>query len=85
MFSYIEKKEKMVLVQHCLNKTLSDNQKSAKHTSKNDDNLDDMNLKAEIKIQLCPAYKITYDRMDKTIITGLWSRLESLYITKEPV
>ena len=41
-----------------------------------------MNLKAASTIQLCLADDVMYNVMDKETVTGLWSRLETLYMMK---
>jgi len=41
-----------------------------------------MDLNAASTIQLCLAEEIMYDVMDEETTTGLWSRLETLYMTK---
>ena len=46
------------------------------------ENWEEMDLKTASTIQLCLADEIMYNVMDEEIITGLWSRLEMLYMTK---
>ena len=41
-----------------------------------------MNLKAASTIQLCLT-DIMYNVMDEKMATGLWSRLETLYLTQK--
>ena len=41
-----------------------------------------MDLKATSTIQLCLADKVIYNVMDEEMATELWSRLETLYMTK---
>jgi len=41
-----------------------------------------MNLKAASTIQLYLADKVMYNVMDEETVTGLWSRVETLYMIK---
>jgi len=41
-----------------------------------------MDLKAASTIQLCLADDVMYNMMDEETVTGLWSRLETLYMMK---
>ena len=41
-----------------------------------------MDLKAASTIQLCLADDVMYNVMDEETVTGLWSRLETLYMMK---
>ena len=41
-----------------------------------------MDLKATSMIQLCLTDEVMYNVMDEEMATGLWSRLEILYVTK---
>ena len=41
-----------------------------------------MDLKTANMIQLCLANEVMYNVMDEETTTGLWSRLELLYMTK---
>ena len=41
-----------------------------------------MDLKAASTIQLCLVDEIMYNVMDEETAAGLWSRLETLYMTK---
>ena len=43
---------------------------------------EEMDLNAASTIQLCLADKVMYNVMDEKMVTGLWSRLETLYMTK---
>ena len=41
-----------------------------------------MDLKVTSMIQLCLADEVMYNMMDEETVTGLWSRLKMLYMTK---
>ena len=56
--------------------------KSAKLVGTSNEDWEDMDLKAINTIQLCLADEVIYDVMDEEMATGLWSRLETLYMTK---
>jgi len=44
--------------------------------------LREMDLKTVSMIQLCLADEMMYNMMDEEITTGLWSKLETLYMMK---
>jgi len=67
-------------VQQGLHKTLQG--KSSKSTGKSDKDWKEMDLKAASTIYLCLADEVIYDVMDEETAIGLWSRLETLYMTK---
>jgi len=69
-----------LLVQQCLHKTLQD--KSAKPVGTSNEDWEEMDLKAASTIQLCLVDKVMYNVIDEETVTGLWSRLETLYMTK---
>ena len=69
---------KTLLVQKSLHKTLQG--KSVKTAGTSDENWEEMDLKAAIMIQLCLADEIIYNVMDEETVTGLWSRLKTLYM-----
>ena len=47
-----------------------------------DEDWEEMDLKAASTIQLCLADEVMYNVMDEETVTGLWSRLETLYMTE---
>ena len=47
-----------------------------------DEDWEEMDLKTASTIQLCLADEVMYNVMDEDMATGLWLRLEFLYITK---
>ena len=67
-------------MQHGLHKTLQG--KTAKPTGTSYEDWDEMDLTAASTIQLCLADEVMYNLMDEEMATGLWSRLEILYMTK---
>ena len=70
----------MLLMQHDLHKTLQG--KPSKPTCTSDMDWEEMDLKAASTIQLCLTDEMMYNVIDEEIITGLWSKLETLYITR---
>ena len=56
--------------------------KSAKSAGTLNEDLEEMDLRAASTIQLCLADEIIYNVMDEETATGLWLRLETLYMTK---
>ena len=42
----------------------------------------ELDLKVASTIQLCLAEKVMYDVIDEETTTGLWSKLETLYMIK---
>ena len=73
---------KALLVQQGLHKTLQE--KSTEPAGMSDENWEEMDMKAANTIQLCLAYEVMYNVMDKEMTTCLWSRLETLYMTNTP-
>jgi len=71
---------KALLVQQGLHKTLLG--KSGKSASTSNKHWKEIDLKATSTIQLCLADEIMYNVMNEEIGTGLWSKLETLYMTK---
>ena len=71
---------KALLVQQGLHMTLQE--KSAKHVGTSDEDWEEINLKVASTIQLCLADEVMYNVMDEEITTGLWSKLEMLYMMK---
>jgi len=69
-----------LLVQQGLHKTLQG--KLVKPASMSNEDWEEMNLKAASTIQLCLVDEVMYNVMDEETATELWSRLETLYITK---
>jgi len=69
-----------LLAQQGLHKTLQG--KSGKLVGTSNEDWEEMDLKAASTIQLCLADEVTYDVMNKETATGLWSRLETLYMMK---
>ena len=69
-----------MLVQQGLHKTLQG--KSAKPASTSNKDWEEMDLRAVSTIQLYLADKVMYNVMDEETATGLWSRLETLYMMK---
>ena len=67
-------------MQHGIHKTLQG--KSAKPAGTSNEDLEKMNLKAASTIQLYLADEVMYNVMDEETATGLWSRLEMLYMMK---
>jgi len=63
-----------------LHKTLQG--KSAKPADTSNENWEEMDLKTTNMIQLCLADEVMYNVMDEKMATGLWSRLDTLYMTK---
>ena len=57
-------------------------EKLVKPAVTSNEDCEEMDLKAASKIQLCLAYEVLYNVMDKKTAIGLWSRLETLYMTK---
>ena len=70
----------MLLVQHGLHKILQ--KKSEKLAGMLDENWEELDLKMASTIQLCLADEAIYNMMDEETNTGLWSRLETLHMTK---
>ena len=71
---------KALLVQQGLHKNLLG--KSGKSTGTSNKHWKEIDLKAISTIQLCLADEIMYNVMDEETGTGLWSKLEILYMTK---
>ena len=67
-------------MQYGLHKTLQE--KSTKHAGTSDEDWEEMDLKISSTIQLCLADEVMYNIMDNEKATRLWSRLETLYMTK---
>ena len=67
-------------MQQSLHKTLQG--KSTKSAGTSNENWEEMDLKAVSTIQLCLADEVMYNVMDEETATRLWSRLETLYMTK---
>ena len=68
-----------MLVQQDLHKTLQG--KSEKPAGTSNENWEEMDIKAASTIQLCLVDEV-YNMMDEETATGLWSKLETLYMTK---
>ena len=47
-----------------------------------DEDWEKLDLKAVSMIQLCLVDEVMYNVMDEEMATGLWLRLETLYMTK---
>ena len=73
-------KAKALLVQQSLHKTLQG--KSSKSAGTSDENWEEMVPKAASTIQLCLIDEVMYNMMDEKTAIGLWSILETLYLTK---
>ena len=56
-------------------------EKSAKLVGMSNEDWEEMDLKKASMIQLYPTDNVMYNMMEETV-TGLWSRLETLYIMK---
>ena len=56
--------------------------KSAKPAGMSNEDWEEMDLKAASTIQLCLPDEVMYNVMDEETTTGLWSRLETLYMMK---
>jgi len=69
-----------LLIQQGLHKTLQG--KSVKAAGASNKNWEEIDLKAASTIQLCLADEVMYNVMDEETATGLWLRLETLYMTK---
>ena len=70
---------KILKVQQGVHKTLQ--RKSAKTSGTSDEDWKKMNLKIASTIQLCLSDEVMHNVMDKKMIMGLWSKLET-YMTK---
>ena len=57
--------------------------KPAKLAGMSDEDWEKLDLKAANTIQLCLADEVIYNVMDEEMVTSLWSRLETLYMTKK--
>jgi len=69
-----------LLIQQGLHKTLQG--KSVKAAGASNKDWEEIDLKAASTIQLCLADEVMYNVMDEETATGLWLRLETLYMTK---
>ena len=78
-FGLWQKRVKALLIQQGLLKALYG--KSSKPATMTEE-WEEMDLKAASTIQLCLADEVMYNVMDEDTATGLWLRLESLYMTK---
>ena len=56
--------------------------KSAEPASMSNENWEELDLKAASTIQLYLADEIIYNVMNEEMTTSLWSKLETLYMTK---
>ena len=75
-----QKKVKALLAQHGLHKILQG--KLAKPVGMSDEDCEELDLKTTSTIQLCLADDVIYNVIDEEMATGLWLRLETLYMTK---
>ena len=69
-----------MLVQQGVHETFQG--KSGKPVGTSEEDWEEMDLKTASMIQLCLADEVMYNVMDEKMTTGLWSRLEILYMTK---
>jgi hypothetical protein len=69
-----------LLVQQGLQKALAG--KSKKPTSMTDEDWEDLDARALSTIRLCLADEVLFNIVGEETTTGLWNRLESLYMTK---
>jgi hypothetical protein len=79
-FGLWQKRVKALLVQQGLHKALQG--KKSKAATMTDEDWEEIDLKAASTIQLCLADEVMYNVMDEETATGLWLKLESLYMTK---
>jgi len=56
--------------------------KSAKPAGTSNKDWEEINLKTASTIQLCLTDEVMHNVMDEETVTGLWSKLETLYMTK---
>jgi len=69
-----------VLTQNGLKKVLAG--KMTKPTAMTEEQWDEMNEKALSAIQLCLSREVLREVINEKTATGIWSKLESLYMTK---
>jgi len=79
-FGLWQKRAKTLPVQQGLHKSLQG--KSGKHAGTSDKDWEEIDLKAASTIQLCLTDEVMYNVMDENSATSLWSRLNTLYMTK---
>jgi len=69
-----------IVVLRVLQKTLQG--KSAKPAGTSNEDWEEMDLKTANTIQLCLSDEVMYNVMNEKTVTGLWTRSETLYMTK---
>ncbi|KAK8916497.1 hypothetical protein KSP39_PZI022667 [Platanthera zijinensis] len=78
-FGLWQKRIKVVLVQQGLHKALLGNDKAK---VKDDDEWDELDLKAISTIQLCLADEVMYNVVEVETTVDLWRKLEELYMSR---
>jgi hypothetical protein len=79
-FALWKLKMRDLLVQQGLQKALAG--KTKKPTSMTDEDWEDLDARALSTIRLCLADEVLFNIVEEETTTGLWNRLESLYMTK---
>jgi hypothetical protein len=79
-FALWKLKMRDLLVQQGLQKALAG--KSKKPTSMTDEDWEDLDARSLGIVRLCLAYELLFNIAKETTTTGLWTKLESLYMTK---
>jgi hypothetical protein len=79
-FALWKLKMRDLLVQQGLQKALAG--KSKKPTSMTDEDWEDLDARALSTIRLCLADEVLFNIVEEKTTTGLWTKLESLYMTK---
>jgi hypothetical protein len=79
-FALWKLKMRDLLVQQGLQKALAG--KIKKPTSMTDEDWEDLDARALSTIRLCLADEVLFNIVEEETTTGLWNRLESLYMTK---
>jgi hypothetical protein len=79
-FALWKLKMRDLLVQQGLQKALAG--KSKKPTSMTDEDWEDLDARALSTIRLCLADEVLFNIVEEETTTGLWTKLESLYMTK---
>jgi hypothetical protein len=79
-FALWKLKMRDLLVQQGLQKALAG--RSKKLTSMTDEDWEDLDARALSTIRMCLADEVLFNIAEETTTTGLWTKLESLYMTK---